>query len=759
MDKFSIVRICDRVSKYSLYTLIFLLPVFFLPLTSNVLDFNKQILLIILVSVSLFAQMLKILITKEFTININKVGTSIAVLFLVSAVATIFSISRYGSFWGWPQVISEGLVTFMGLLVFYFLVSSIFSKEEIKTSVTILSVSSCLVLLIGILQVFGLYIIPADFARSQGFNTIGGLSSLGLFLLALLPLAIMSSARKRILTIILISTVVFSGLLLILINHTNLWWLTLVGSALLMFMGIQKKDSLNSKLLFIPMIFLAISLFFVIIRPSINLLPKLPIEIYLNQKSSLGIDWQVLKHAPILGTGPGTFSQDFSKYKSVNFNQGMFWNTTFNSATSKVLNVLATTGILGLLAYLYLISLVVYCGVKFFFIDKRTDDPYWNTILGVFVGIIVLTVSAFLAGGSGVTIEFIFFFLIAAFIGLTSGEKKERKLEGVLNLSITFIFTLFIIFAFGLLIFMGQKYIAEAYYNSGLNDLQAGKGDQSLLKVEKAASLNSGADIYFRQLSQLYILKLADVVNGDMAEDKKNETIKVLINNAINSAKIATDLNPKNVINWSSRGYIFQNLVGAVDGAEEWAIKSYDEAIALDPNNPYYPGQKGVAYLQQATLAKGEEKTNLLTQAKEQLNKAIELKSDYAPAHFQLAMVAQAEGKTDEAIKGLEDTVKLAPNDVGLAFQLGVLYYQDKNYEWAKAEFERSLVIEPNYANSIFYLGLTYYAQDQTSKAIEAINKVLELNPGNETAIKVLANIKAGKDPFSGEEAKPIEEK
>ena len=63
------LKICDRVAKYAIYIAIFLIPIFFLPWTADVLDFNKQALLLVLIFVSLFAFLSKILISGKFEIN------------------------------------------------------------------------------------------------------------------------------------------------------------------------------------------------------------------------------------------------------------------------------------------------------------------------------------------------------------------------------------------------------------------------------------------------------------------------------------------------------------------------------------------------------------------------------------------------------------------------------------------------------------------------------------------------------------------
>jgi len=756
-----IIRVSDFVSKYSIYALVFLLPVFFLSWTSDVLDFNKQALLLFLVSLSFFAWILKIIVLKKININLNKIHIFVAVLFFVYLLSTIFSLWRYGSFWGWPQNISESLVTLIGLCFFYILVSNIFTKKDIFNLALLLSFSTSLALLIGFLQIFGLFLFPFNFARTVLFNTVGIAGALGFFIIALLPLIFALLTHRKLPAIILFWTIIFTLILLITLNYWFLWWLALIGSALIIIFGIQKKTSPPS--LVFPMLFLALSLFFIILKPTINFLPLAPIEVSLNQKTSLEIDIQTLKERPIFGSGPGTFGYDFAKYKKTDFNVGnLFWNMRFGGAGSKILTILATIGILGILSFLVLVLYIVFSGIKFFFIQESKDD-YWDITLGVFISFIVLNTGFFLRN-SNLTLDFLQFFLIAAFVALTSKERKEYSLEpsSLKSLSVNFIFILCFIFGFGFLLLIGQKYVAEMDYNQGVMFLQSGEVEAGVEKMEEAVGLNPSSDLYWRQLSQIYLLKMGqEVKRTDISQDERTKNVSILVNNSINASKIASDISSKNVDNWSNRGFIYQNLIGIISGTEDWAIRSYDEAINLEPNNPYYFTQKGVVFLTQAIVLnkEKEEKSQLLLQAKEQLEKAIQLKSDYAPARFQLAMVFQEEGEAKEAIERLEETKKYAPNDIGLAFQLGVLYYQNKDFSKAREEFERVLGISPNYSNALYFLGLTYYELGENDKAIEKISKVLELNPDNETVKKVLNNLKAGKKPLEGiGQETPIEE-
>lgn len=121
-------------------------------------------------------------------------------------------------------------------------------------------------------------------------------------------------------------------------------------------------------------------------------------------------------------------------------------------------------------------------------------------------------------------------------------------------------------------------------------------------------------------------------------------------------------------------------------------------------------------------------------------------------------MVYQAQGKTAEAIEELERTRTLAPFDVGLAFQLGLVYYQNKDYGNAQARFEGAVGIDPNYANALYFLGLTYDKQGEKAQAIVSFERVAVLNPGNEEIQKILENLRTGKGALEGitEEVPPV---
>ena len=155
----------------------------------------------------------------------------------------------------------------------------------------------------------------------------------------------------------------------------------------------------------------------------------------------------------------------------------------------------------------------------------------------------------------------------------------------------------------------------------------------------------------------------------------------------------------------------------------------------------------------QALAVQGAEetRTQVLEEALENLSKALALKGDYAPAHFLTAVVYDQQGRSDEAVVKLEETKLIAsPNDIGLAFQLGVLYWQRKELDKAQSELELAIQINPNYSNARYILGLVHDAKGDKDAAKLEFSEVERLNPENQEIKKILANRENGLPALDG---------
>ena len=153
----------------------------------------------------------------------------------------------------------------------------------------------------------------------------------------------------------------------------------------------------------------------------------------------------------------------------------------------------------------------------------------------------------------------------------------------------------------------------------------------------------------------------------------------------------------------------------------------------------------------------GAERTRLdeiriktLQEVEQNLRKAISLKIDFAPAYFLLAQTALRVGNTQVAIQSAEAAKLAAPQDIGIAFQLGLLYYQSGDLNRAEVEFLRAVAFSPNYSNARYFLGLIYDRKGDKGKALAEFEKVRAFNPDNNEVQKILSNLRAGRGALVG---------
>lgn len=748
------VLFLNRVRELSLRVLAFLVPLWFLPFTQDVLNFQKRILLVILVTIAAVAWLAKTIKKGELNIGFSWLSVLILAVVVTTGISAFLSLWPYGSFWGWPFNISDSFITIFFLTLLCLLVSH--TVQDQKELIALFTTFICAVIIAGIysmLQLYRVFIIPLPFTKTPSFNTIGSITGLGILAAALLPisLAIASMSKSALrwqawtLTILLLTIVLIT-------NSFNAWIVLTIELLFLLGFGFWKlKQMPSSNWLPFAQALLVVSLFFLIFKFSLPGSPQTPLEVTPSKGAQISIVKNVLQEKPIFGSGPSTFVFDYSKHRQASLNQTVFWGTRFTSGASHILDWFATKGIIGGIAFIALLGVAVFFMVKLL-LKSRDDYSNWILELGLLASLAGMA-AAKIIYFSNFTLDFFFWLLLGA-VGMLLMRRKNISLASpsFLSVSFSFIFLLVLILGLGLWFIEGQKYFAEARYFKGAQLLGRGESQKAIDKIISAINLNPSLDLYWRDLSQMYLSRIIQIAaDKNLSDEQKQQEIQSAVTNATLAANQATVINPSNVENWNVRGFVYRNLLN-IEGAFQAAVESYQKASVLEPASPFSFTELGRVYLTQAQSLAGQkdkdtkpQQEEALGKSLESLNKALELKADYSPAHYLIALVYVQQGKSDQAIDKLESARNSDPRDVGLAFQLGVLYYQADQMDKAQREFGRAKGLNPNYSNARYMLGLVYSKQGQNDKAIEEFEKVLELNPDNEQLKKILENLRNGK--------------
>src|SRR5271170_1430801 len=85
------------------------------------------------------------------------------------------------------------------------------------------------------------------------------------------------------------------------------------------------------------------------------------------------------------------------------------------------------------------------------------------------------------------------------------------------------------------------------------------------------------------------------------------------------------------------------------------------------------------------------------------------------------------EGQYDEALHVLREGLSLYPNAVELHVGVGYARLAREEFAWARRSFEEALVLDPDHEDALAGLGETLLKFGQTSGAMKAFRRVLEL--------------------------------
>jgi tetratricopeptide (TPR) repeat protein len=289
-----------------------------------------------------------------------------------------------------------------------------------------------------------------------------------------------------------------------------------------------------------------------------------------------------------------------------------------------------------------------------------------------------------------------------------------------------------------------QKYWAAFNYTRGA--LAFGT-ENNLSKAESGFSNAvrfDEQDLYYRALAEVGLVRLSQVLDA-LANPQADQQVLLnqfqnILAQTIAYAQRAKELNSQDPLNHELLGRIYEAIVPLnITGSREMSLELYKVVAELSKNDPR----------PLLASARVELQTNNMQPAKEFLTRAVQMKGDYTPALFLLAQIEARQGNTQAAILQTEQARLFAPNDIGILFQLGLLYYQNGNFDQAIPVLERCVILSQNYSNARYFLGLAYDKKDRKSDAIAQFKVITELNPGNEEVNTILSNLRAGRAALS----------
>ncbi len=424
--------------------------------------------------------------------------------------------------------------------------------------------------------------------------------------------------------------------------------------------------------------------------------------------------------------------------------------------------------------------MVLWSAHWFFFFNTVLVFSFWLLLA------IVMALTRVVGGEKIKTTEFSF----------TTSPRRMVSLVSGVSLALVLV----IVFVF----FASAVYASDIFFRKGL--LNSGNPDTleaAQRNFEKAIRLNRFRPDYYLTYGEFLLGR----INQELTKSDPNlGLIQQWLALSINTSRVAVDLSPANWTAWERLANLYSFARPLVAGVDRFIIESLTRATENDPKNPILLVELGQVYrlaarrLDPAILGKGvdtdsdslsdEQERALgsdpedpdtngnnvldgnevlsglnpagsgalpneflstyiktdpenLLKAADAFRKAIALKEDYGAAYYQLALTLEQSQKLDEAVGVMEQIIQRFPNDFGLKFELGRMYFNSGKIDQAARQFQEAVALAPNNANLRFFLAVSYERLGNQRKALNEYRRVLETNPNNESLKAKIAELEA----------------
>lgn len=519
-------EIFDQIISWLIPFLIFLTPLFFLPLTPNFYGFNKMYFLLA-GSFIIFALLLvKGLLVTKITFYATSFDLAVFLFFLAFVASSIFaSPNRVLPFLGKTGII-------LSLTCFYFALTQSHGQPHgspLRRWLQALITSSFVLSWISIFAFVQLWpkILPWDFLKSQAFTPAGSLTALVAFQVTILAVSLVFALKSN----------QFLNKILYFLAAA----LATISTVLVLSLMLPGKPASPA-----------------LLSPTIGW--WIAVEIFKSAKTAF------------LGVGPEGFLTAFSRFRPASFNNLKLWNLRFTSSSNEFFQILTTTGLFGFISLLYLLLI----GSKKIYKDIKRNG--FNMALKV--GFALAILSLLLIPASFLTLFTLY--LLIAIIAKQTADKKTLTVNQPIKLGFGLAIACLFVFSY----FSLRAWRAEAVFKKSLAAAAANKGLETYNRQIEAIRLNPFQEKYRVSYSNVNFGLANSLAAKKDLSDQDRQNITQLISQAINEAKAATALNPQNPIYWENLAGLYRNLINFANGADQWATGAYVQAIRLDPLNP-----------------------------------------------------------------------------------------------------------------------------------------------------------------------------
>ncbi len=666
----------NQIIQTIFYLLTIFIPLTFTTVNNELFEFPKFILLLTGTGAIAIAWFLDI-ITQSSKINNQSSKMQIAnskllkaslLAFLLSQIlSTIFSIHPYTSFWGYYTRFHQGLLTTICYTILFFAYLKYMDKKATQKLINLSIATASVISIYAILERLGIdKNLWVQDVVNRPFATLGQPNWLAAYLLpniyfaldkfATLSKSNLSSRQKssgvwEAKLVGISSFFLFSGLIL---TKSRSAYLALALTLPIYFITSLLKTKSRQPIIKTMLhatcyLILATGLFgtpwtqpfYKYLKPPQATNRQLQTT---NQGSALASGgtksskireivwqgaWQLFKQHPILGTGVETFAYSYYWTRPIAHNYVSEWDFLYNKAHNEYLNLLATTGLLGLLTYLAF-------PLSTFLIKTKNypkgillaESEIWDRLrITIKVALLALLIDNFF-GFSVIPVAYLFYLLPAILI--TSTKPPSSKSTPPNPSLLTSYFLLLISYFF---LFPYRLFTADLNYTKARNYFRAGQYLKAIPYFDKAIKARPKMALYHTTYAE-DLAKLTLLVSKNKTYQSQTQKFA---QSTLDQLNLSKKLNPWHLNFYKSRAKALIDLAQIDPHFYTLAAQEIERARQLAPTDPKLAYNLGLIY----------SRLNQNQKAIQQIKDAIQLKKNYPDPYYALTLLYEETKQTD----------------------------------------------------------------------------------------------------------------
>lgn len=749
-------RVLSRAPFVILTVLAFVLPLLYAPWLRDPLNPIKTVVLMGGVGIALLLWAFRAISLREWEVRRTVLDVPLLLFLGLAIISTIGSVSLSVSLFGRAHDMVLSLSVLIPVALYaWLLIQETTTAARLHILVTVFLLSAVVVSVVflfgdapalrGLMQAAGV--------DAAALNLIARLNSvLGVFMSVVLALSLgMVVQRGRPFWAQLIPWVALLGsaACIVQIGFRSVWVLAAIAIASMLLLGWTFHKHSRAGAVAVIVLCLIIAILASLFGSPASLKKNLPSEVTLGAGPSWHIVADRVLSNPkdfLIGGGPGTFAYAFSAFRPTAFNAlESAASIRFAQPFNTMYAIVSETGVLGSVSFLTVMLMML--GAIATSIQRMAHNRFDDVVsllkrtvghghtetgtmlldgLSIAVGWIVATVALFFFFFD-VGLWWTWWFLLALTIGalhrstssLIHTKRGSLDFSPQQQLGVSFgLVVLLILFVIGCA-YAVRFVIAEYWYTYAVHSTDSAVSEAATIRAlqyrpEYADYHTALARIHLQEAKRV---SEASAVNGTVVANR--------LAKAVNEAKVATDLEPRDVRTWDTLALMYSNARSFAPAANDWAKDALEQAIRLEPSNSALHFRLGMA----------REVAGELEEAADAYEEAIRLRPQYAAAYMQLASLREAQENIDAAMRVYERGLSQMHNHIELAYQLGRLYFNrgtEQDITRAEDLWRAILRLEPNHSNTLYSLGLLYEGQNKRAEALQFYTRVQKLNPENQ---------------------------